>query len=61
MVEAPQQAAVVQNAVPQAATDGADLQPQGAGWTSLQPVLIGAGALLLLAAGLLSARRTQTS
>lgn len=59
--QAPQQAAVVQNAVPQAATDGADLQPQGAGTTSLQPMLIGAGLLLLLAAGLFSARRTPTS
>jgi hypothetical protein len=56
-VAAPQQAAVVQNAVPQAATDGADLQPQAAGWAGLQPVLIGAGMLLLLAAGLLSGRR----
>ncbi|SES08704.1 hypothetical protein SAMN05216199_1917 [Pedococcus cremeus] len=59
--QAPQQAAVVQNAVPQAATDGADLQPQGAGSTGLQPMLIGAGLLLLLAAGLFSARRTPTS
>jgi hypothetical protein len=60
VAQAPQQAAVVQNVVPKAATDGADLQPQTAGLTGLQPVLIGAGLLLLLAAGLLSARRTPT-
>lgn len=63
VAQAPQQAAVVQNVVPKAATDGADLQPQtaGAGLSGLQPALIGAGVLLLLAAGLLSARRTPTS
>ncbi len=59
VVEAPQQAAVVENVVPQAATDGADLQPSNAGWSSLQLTLVAAGALLLLAAGLLSARRSQ--
>jgi LPXTG-motif cell wall-anchored protein len=59
VAEVPQQAAVVENVVPQAATDGADLQPTAQGWSGLQSLLVAAGALLLLAAGLLSARRPE--
>jgi len=48
-------AAAPANVVPAAQTDGADLQ----GSSPLQPALIGAGALLMTASGLLSLRRRQ--
>lgn len=54
-VLAPVQAAAPSNVVPAAQTDGADLQ----GSSPLQPVLVGSGALLMMAAGLLSLRRRQ--
>jgi hypothetical protein len=56
----PEVGAVNENVVPQAATDGADLMGAGRGWGGLRYGLVGCGALLLLAAGLLSVRRRHT-
>ena len=57
--EQPAVGAVTENAVPQAATDGADLA-QGTGWDAgLRYGLVAAGALMLMASGLLSLRRRQ--
>jgi hypothetical protein len=53
----PEGGALTENAVPRAATDGADLV--GAGWTPLQSLLTGSELLLLLASGLMSARRLE--
>ena len=52
----PEVGALPPNVVPAAQTDGADLQ----GSYQPQPGLVGAGALLMLAAGLLSLRRRAT-
>jgi hypothetical protein len=53
---APEVGALPPNVVPAAQTDGADLQ----GSYQPQPGLVGAGALLMMAAGLLSLRRRAT-
>jgi hypothetical protein len=59
-VAEPQAAPVVENVVPQAATDGADLVATDQESGAVRGALLAAGALLLLAAGLLTARRSQS-
>lgn len=58
--EQPELGAVNENAVPQAATDGADLMGGDSTWSGPRYGLVGSGALLLLAAGLMSMRRRHT-
>lgn len=58
--EQPAVGALAPNAVPQAATDGADLVSAGTGWGSLRLGLLAAGGLMVLASGLLSLRRRRT-
>jgi hypothetical protein len=58
--EQPELGAVRENAVPQAATDGADLMGGDSTRGAVRHGLVGSGALLLLAAGLLSMRRRHT-